>query len=40
VRNVESVRPRLRTAAMAMVACADPDDQESVILLPELVASP
>jgi len=40
VRKVESVRPRLRTeSAVAMVARTDPNEQESAILLPELVAS-
>jgi hypothetical protein len=37
VRNGESVRPRLRTeSAVAVLACTDPTEQESVVLLPEL----
>jgi hypothetical protein len=37
VRNVESVRPHLRTeSAVAVLARTDPNEQESVVLLPEL----
>ena len=40
VPNVESVRPRLRTeTAVAVLARTDPDEQEGIVLLPELVAS-
>ena len=37
VRNVVSVRPRLRSeSAVAVVARTEPDEQESSVLLPEL----
>jgi uncharacterized RmlC-like cupin family protein len=37
VRNVESVRPHLRTeSAVAVLARTDPSEPESVVLLPEL----